>query len=294
MRPGSLFDRLAPAIFVVVWSTGWIVAKYGVVSSDPLTFLSLRFAIAGVLLAAYAASAGAAWPRGPLAWLHGMVSGVLLHAVYLGGVWWAIRRGVPSSLSGLIAALQPLLAAALAPWLGRENVSPRQWLGVVLGFSGVIAALSPEFAGLRGHALEAVAAPILVNVGAMLGVTFGAFHQKRAVESADLRATAAAQYLGAFVVTAPLAFLTEPMRVGTDLTTFLAMAWSVLALSIGAISLLLILIRRDAVARSSALIYLIPPLVAVEAFLAFGERLAPIQLAGMAVTVAGVFLARRP
>lgn len=286
----ALFDRIAPALFVLIWSTGWISAAYASRTSDPLTFLSVRYALAAAALGALALAAGARWPRGR-AVLHALVSGVLLHAIYLGGVWWAIRNGLPTAVSGLLAAIQPLLTALLAPRLIGEPITPRQWTGVLAGLAGLALVLAPKLAGVEAAALAGVVGPLVVNGVAMVAVTLGTFYQKRFLATGDLRTSTVTQYVGAFAVTLPLAFATEPMRIGSDAATLLTMAWSVLALSLGAIGLLLMLIRRGAVARSAALIYLVPPTVALEAFLLFGERLAPVQLAGMALTVIGVALA---
>lgn len=286
--PQLTLDRVAPPLFVLIWSTGWIAAGYAARTSDPLTFLALRYALAGVALAIFAWAGGARWPSSPGAWAAAMTSGVLLHAMYLGGVWWAVRHGLPAAVSGLLAAIQPILTAALAPILINEPISRRQWFGVVLGLLGVGLVLSRRLIGLSGDALEAAMGPILINVIAMISVTLGSFFQKRFVATGDLRTTTAVQYLGAFLVTLPVAAATEDMRIGLDLTTILTMAWSVFALSIGAIGLLLALIRRGAVARAAALIYLIPPAVALEAWLLFGEALTPLQIAGMALAALGV------
>ena len=200
------------------------------------------------------------------------------------------RRGSPPPIPGLRAAPQPSPPAALAPVLIREPIARRQWLGVLVGVAGVALVLAPRLAGVTGEALRAAAAPILVNVVAMISVTLGSFFQKRFVAAGDLRTTTAAQYLGAALVTAPVALATEELRIGLDATTVLTMLWSVFALSIGAIGLLLALIRRGAVARAAALIYLVPPTVALEAWLLFGEALTPVQIAGMALAALGMAL----
>jgi drug/metabolite transporter (DMT)-like permease len=280
-------------VFVLIWSTGWISARFGAPYADPLTFLAIRFALAGAVVSVLAWAAGAAWPATRRDVVHAMTSGALLHAVYLGGVWWAIARGLPAGVSGLIAAVQPILTAILAPTLVNERIAGRQWLGIGLGFVGIGLVLLPKLAGLGPGELAAVAGPIGVNLVGMLGVTLGSFYQKRFVPTGDLRTITVLQYAGAFLVVAPAALLLEPLRVEWNLTIVLTMAWSVLALSIGAIGLLLLLIRNGAVSRAAALIYLVPPAVAIEAYLFFGETLAPIQALGMAATAAGVALATR-
>ncbi len=288
-----LLLRLAPVVFVLIWSTGWVVAGLSAPYADPLTFLALRYFTAAIAMGVIALALRAEWPVDKASIGHALMSGVLLHAIYLGGVWWAVRHGLPAGISGLIAALQPILTALLAPALIGERISGRQWAGVGLGFLGIALVLQPKLAGVAPEALWGVAIPILVNVIAMFSVTFGTFYQKRFIASGDLRTVTALQYVGAFLATLPVAWALEPMVIQWNGTMVFVLAWSVLALSLGAIGLLLMLIRKGEVSRAAALIYLIPPTVAVEAFLLFGETLGPIQLLGMAVTVAGVALATR-
>lgn len=288
----TLLLTLAPGLFVLIWSTGWISARFAAPYADPLTFLSVRYALAGALLAVLCVASGAVWPRGKAA-AHAALSGVLLHAIYLGGVWWAISKGLPAGISGLIAAVQPILTAFLAPRLAGETIPLRHWLGIVLGFGGILMVLGPKLAGLSGAALSSQLMPLGVNVVAMISVTLGTFYQKRFIAAGDLRAVTVLQYAGALAITLPIAWLTEPMRIAWNLSMVLNMAWAVLALSIGAIGLLLMLIRQGAVSRAAALIYLVPPTVALEAFLLFGETLNGLQMVGMAVTAFGVALAVR-
>src|SRR5947209_2309048 len=288
-----IFRRAAPSLFVFLWSTGWIVARYSADYADPLTFLCARYACAGAVLFIYAVLAGARWPAASADWAHAAFSGVLLHAIYLGGVWIAIAHGVPASISALLAALQPILTAALAPLFLRERIGPKQWLGVVLGFVGIIIVLSPKLATVNASDFGAVTIPLAINAIAMIAVTAGTFYQKRYIHSGDLRTVTILQYAGALAVTLPVAYLIEPMRLEINATTILVMLWSVLAISIGAIALLLLLIRRGEVSRAAQLIYLVPPTAAVQAWLLFREQLSPLQLAGMALTVIGVALASR-
>ena len=287
----SALLRAAPALFVLIWSTGWISARFGAPYADPLSFLVLRYIIAGALLSGLAAAVGAPWPRGRAA-LHAAMSGVLLHAIYLGGVWWAIAQGLPAGISGLIAAVQPILTACLAPILAGERVTRLHWTGIGLGFAGIALVLEPKVLGVTSS-VSGLVWPIIVNILAMVSVTFGTFYQKRFVQSGDLRCVTALQYAGAALATAPVALLTENVRFDWNETLILTMAWSVLALSMGAIGLLLLLIRNGAVYRAAALIYLVPPAVAFEAYLLFGETMLPLQIAGMAVAAIGVALATR-
>jgi drug/metabolite transporter (DMT)-like permease len=293
MLNSPAFLRASPLLFVLIWSTGWIVAGYSAKYADPLTFLALRYACAAVALGAISAAMGASWPRDPRQIVHMLVVGVLLHAIYLGSVWWALRQGLPAGISGLIAAVQPILTAMLAPVLLSEHISLKRWAGIGFGFVGIALVLSPKFTGLSGPHMTAVAVPMLINIGGMIAVTAGTFYQKKFLAGGDLRTITTWQYVGALLVTLPVAFALEPMRIEWNLTMVVVLAWSVLALSLGAIGLLLMLLRKGEVSRAAALIYLIPPTVAIEAYVLFGEQLSLIQIIGMGLTVVGVALARR-
>lgn len=284
---------VAPALFVLIWSTGWIVAKYAAPFADPLTFLAIRFACAFALMALIAVVVRAEWPKSRSGYGHAMISGVLLHAIYLGGVWWAVAQGLPAGISALIAAIQPLMTAALAARLAGERIRPVQALGIAVGFFGVMGVIGPKLAGLSAAALGNLGWPIGVNVLSMVAVTLGTFYQKRYVASGDLRVVSTLQYAGAFLCVLPLALLFEPLRFENRWETWAALAWSVIPLSIGAIGLMLMMIRRGAVSKVAALIYLIPPTAAIEAYLMFGETLSPVQIGFMVLTAFGVYLATR-
>ena len=285
--------RLTPFAFVLIWSTGWVAAGYSAPHADALTFLTLRFGCAGLLLAAISVAVGAEWPRGLQGWAHALMAGALLHGIYLAGVWWAVRHGLPTGVSGLLAALQPILTAALSPLLSHERISLLRWLGIAVGFAGIALVLAPKLAGTSPEMLWLVLIPILANLAGMIAVTFGSFYQKRFQQSGDLRTMTAVQYVGATLVTLPLALALEPMAITWNLTMVLVLLWSVVGLSLGGIGLYLLLIRRGEVSRTATLIYLVPPAVAVEAYLLFGEHLTAVQLSGMALTVLGVVLASR-
>jgi len=285
--------RLAPFLFPLIWSTGWIVARYTVDFADPLAFLCVRYICAGVALGAFASFAGARWPRSMLETTHAVISGVLLHAVYLGGVWWAIEHGVPASISALLAALQPIMTAFLAPALVGERIGLARWSGVAIGFAGICLVLAPKLVGLDTAQFRAALTPIGVNFVAMAGVTAGTFYQKRFIHTGDLRTVATLQYVGALAAGVPMVWLGGEFRIDWTPTAFAVLAWSVLALSIGAIALLLLLIRRGEVSRSAQLIFLVPPLSALQAHFLFGENLTLVQIAGMALTAGGVAIAAR-
>jgi drug/metabolite transporter (DMT)-like permease len=286
----AAFDRAAPIFFVLLWSTGWIVAGYSAEYADPLTFLCFRFGGASLAIFVIAWAAGAPFPKTRAEIGHALVSGALLHGAYLGGVWWAVRHGVPASISALLAAIQPIATTLLAPTLVGERMSPRRLGGVALGLLGLILVLWPK---LASTSLGGGLFPVAVNVLAMLGATAGFFYQKRFHPSGDLRAVVGLQYVGALAAILPAAYLIEPMRIEWNMTMALVLAWSILALSIGAIGLLLLLIRHGEVSRAAQLIYLVPPTAAIQAYLLFGEKLSATQLLGMAATATGVAIANR-
>tara|TARA_R110002073_G_scaffold54851_9_gene140993 strand:- start:170 stop:1084 length:915 start_codon:yes stop_codon:yes gene_type:complete len=286
------FLFLFPALFVLLWSTGWIVAKYASPYAEPLSFLTLRYTLAGLLLAAFCFALGATWPRRKLL-VHAIFSGVFLHAIYLGGIWWVLDQQMPSTLSGMMAALQPLMTAVLAGMIVGEQISARQWTGFALGFAGLMVALAPRLAAdLAGAGGVGDSWTLLIGVNfvSMISVVIGTLYQKKFLQKGDLRTITTLQYLGAFLATLPAALLLEEFRFSWTPQLYGALAWSVLALSLGAVGLLVILIREGEVSRAAALIYLIPPTIAVQAFLAFGERLTPLEMGGMVLTVFGVYL----
>lgn len=283
--------RLAPALFVLLWSTGWVVAKYAGLFADPLTFLVLRYSAAVVLFYLVCRIAGVAWPKSRAAILHAIISGMFLHGLYLGMVWWAIGQGVPAALSGIIAGLQPLMTGIAAALLVGEALTGGQRLGLVLGFAGIAIAVLPNVLALDSGSIPLHA--VAINVLAMACVTVGTIYQKRFLREGDLRAVATLQYVGALIVTVPAALVLEDLRVDWGVELVAALAWSVLGISMGAVALLLYLIRRGDVSKAASLIYLVPPLAALEAALMFGERLTVPMIVGTIVVVIGVYLTNR-
>ncbi len=282
--------RAMPLLFVGIWATGFIVARLVAPHVDPLTFLAYRFVLSAAAFAAIAAAVRAAWPRGVRGWRDALVAGVLIQGVYLGGVFWSVRHGLPAGISALVAGLQPLLTALLAfPLLG-ERVGARRWAGVALGFAGALLVLRPQ---LRAGPGGILVVPLLASGAAMVGLTLGTIWQKRTASTADLRTNAAVQFIGAALVTIPAAALTETGRFDGSWQAWTGLAWAVCGLSLGAISLLLILIKRDAVAGVASVFYLVPPVVALAALALFGEQLSALQVAGMAIAVTGVAVARQ-
>ena len=288
-----MLDRLAPAIFVLLWSTGWIVAKYAVIHADPLTFLAARHALAALAFLVICLVLRSRWPKNLGVVGKALVSGVFLHGLYLAGVWYAIGQGVPSGLSGIIAGLQPLLTALAAPMLVGERLNSYQRLGLLLGFAGILIAIAPQLLGSLSSGLAGLGIPLLINLLAMTSVTYGTLYQKRHLQDVDLLPVAMLQSVAAFLVTAPLAFATENLRFDWTMEAIAAMAWSVFGISVAAVLLLLRLIRQGQVARAASLIYLMPPMVALEAAVLFGEPLTIPIILGTTIVVAGVYLVNR-
>lgn len=275
----------APALFVLLWSTGFVGAKYGLPYASPFTFLALRLTIASTLLGVVAALSRSVMSREQVA--RAAVSGLLLHATYLGGVFWAISNGTPAGVSSVVVSLQPLLVAGLATRVLGERLVRRQWLGMVLGVAGVALVIAP---GLVGRSTHLPVAGLIACVVALLGGTAGTLWQKRHGDGIPLLLGAAVQYAAAAVALLILAWVTESMHVTWTVKFVGALLWLVGILSIGAVLLLLALLRRGSASRVSSLFYLVPPATAVEAFLVFGERLAPLSVVGIAVTALGVAL----
>jgi len=273
-----------PFVFVVIWSTGFIVAKYAVPHAPPLTFLLYRFAGAIAVLLPIIVLTGAPWPRTRRAWRDIAVVGVLLQATYLGGVWIAIAFGMPAGVSALLVGTQPLVTALFAFTVG-ERATRLQWIGLVLGFAGIALVLSDRLtlAGVGPLALTA-------NLVALAGITVGTLYQKKHGGHADLRTGSLIQFAVSFVVVLPFALALEDARVDYTVQFWGALAWSVLALSLVAITLLLVMIRRGRATEVASLMYLTPPTTAVFAWLLFGERLGVLAWSGVVVTMAGVVL----
>jgi drug/metabolite transporter (DMT)-like permease len=283
--------RATPLTFALLWSSGFIVAKYAAPDADPFTFLAARFGLAAIILALIAWAGRAPWPASAGEVGHSLIAGMLLHGGYLAGVWWAIFAGLPAGIAGLLTGAQPLLTALLAAPLLGERVGRWQWIGIGAGLVGIVLVLAPRLAGIDPGALGGVLVPIVVNLAGVVSVTLGTFYQKRFVATGDLRTGTCLQFIGALAVVAPLALLTEGLRFDPTARLLIALAASVLVLSIAAIALLLLMIRHGEVSRVAALIYLVPPLTALEAYVLFGESLSAVQIVGMAVTAAGVWLA---
>lgn len=277
-----------PALFVVLWSTGFIGAKLGLPYAEPLTFLVLRFGFVLAILLPACWLARAHWPA-PREAAHMAVAGVLLQGGYLGGVFLSLHHGMPAGVSALITGLQPVLTAVMAGVLLRERTGARQWLGLALGFGGVLLVV-----GDRMSLQELGAGAILFSVLGLLSITLGTIWQKRHGGAVDLRTGAALQFIAAAVALLPFALLLETREVRWSGEFAFALAWLVLVLSLGAIFLLLQLIRQGAATRVASLFYLVPPTTALFAWLLFGETYTWLAACGMALGMLAVWLVTKP
>ena len=272
---------------MLLWSTGFIGAKLGLPHAEPLTFLLIRYLAVITLMSGVALLMRAPWPRDGRAWFHIGVSGVLVHAIYLGGVFIAISKGLPAGVASIVVGIQPLLTAVGAGLLLGESVLRRQWIGLAMGFIGVALVVSGKLG--NGYNLNALT-PALV---ALLGITLGTLYQKRFCPHFDLRTGAIAQFVPTAILTIGVAAATESFRVEWVPEFVFALGWLVLVLSVGAISLLNVLIRSGSAVNVATLFYLVPPSTALIAWLVFGETLSPLAIAGMGLAVWGVYLARK-
>lgn len=282
---------LIPAIFVLIWATGFVAARFVAPHAEALTFVGIRVVGVALTLTGLAFALGARWPRTGAGWRDAMVAGVLMQGLYVIGVFWSIQHGLPAGIAALVGSLQPLLTAMLARPLLGEGVSPRRWAGIATGFAGAILVLAPKIgaAGDAGIPILALGACL----GAMTAMTLGTLWQKRRSADADLLANAAIQFVGAALLAVPAALAFGSGRFDGSMPVWFGLAWSILVNSVAGILLLLVLIRAGAVAGVASLFFLVPPASALMAYALFGEALAPIQVAGMAVAAAGVGIASR-
>lgn len=278
---------IAPALFVLLWSTGFIAAKYGLPHAPPLTFLLYRFALVATLMGVVCIVTGARWPTQPSDYLKVAIAAWLVHGVYLGGVFIAISRGMSAGTAAMLVGLQPILTVFLARLWLREAVIGRQWLGLLLGLVGVWLVVRHKVRfDSDGVALGAVLA-------ALAAISVGTLWQKRYASHVDLRTGAVIQFAACTLAYLPLvAWFESPLEVRWTVTFTFALGWSVVVLSVGAITLLNWLLRHGAASGVARLFYLVPPVTALMAWALFDERLDGIAIAGMVVIAAAVVLSR--
>ena len=282
----SFAARAAPAIFVLLWSTGFVATKYVVHNAEPLTYLAIRMVLVVALMAVIAAIARPQWPD-RIGVAHSVVAGILVHGFYLGGTAIAIAHSIPAGLSALIPGLQPILTSTLANrWLG-ERVTPLQWTGLLLGLAGVFLILHDRpMSGDAGWGW-------LASGVSLVSITLGTLYQRRYCGKIDWRAGNLVQYVGVTIFFAVGAWLFENRVVHWTTEFVLALGWLVVVLSIGSIGLLYWLIRHSAATSVASLFYLVPAVTAVMAYILFGEWLNPIAIVGMIACAAAVFLVNR-
>ena len=293
--PANALIRAMPAVFVLIWSTGFIVAKFGLPYAPPLSFLVLRYALSIVCFLVWSRLARAVWPQGRGQWLHLGVTGVLMHAGYLGGVWVAVKGGMGAGLAALIVGLQPVLTALWLSWAGTSGraaghgkVTPRQWLGLLLGLAGLLLVVARKL----GSGSEVTALTLGCTVFALLSITTGTLYQKRFMQPTDVRTANTVQLMAALLVTLPFALM-ETGAIVWNASFIGALAWSALALTLGGSSLLYLLIQRGAATSVTSVLYLVPPTTALMAWALFGEAITVVTIAGMALTALGVSLVVR-
>ncbi len=275
--------RAMPGLFVLIWATGFVSAKLAMPYAGPFSFLCARYGVSIICFGLWIAWAKPAWPQGRAQWAHLAITGILVHAGYLGGVWAAIKLGMSAGLSALIVSLQPIITAM---WLSSRGsaISRRQWLGLLLGLVGLAFVVSEKFG-----TVEVALIPMLWIVLALVSITVGTLYQKAWVQPCDVRTAVTVQLLSALAVSAPLAWF-EPQAIIWNQDTVIALAWAVLGLTMGASSLMYMLIQRGAVTRVTSLLYLVPPTTAVMAWLMFSERITGLMMLGTAIAAFAVWL----
>ncbi len=286
----SSLVALAPAVFVVLWATGFVVSKLSAGHVDPLWFLSLRFPIAGAFMLGVALQQRAPWPDVKHA-THAMVAGAFLHGLYLAPIYWAVAAGLPAGVSALIVGLQPLLTAFMAALILGEVINTRHWLGLAVGLLGIGLVVWPKliFTSVGGITPLTVSCALFGAVA----ISFGTVYQKRFATGLHLASGGFWQYVGASIVVFLGTMVLGEFHFDGSVQAWTALAWSVLVLSIAAITLLMMLIREGAVSRVSGLIYLVPAVAAFMTYILFGETLVPLQILGMGICAAAVLIVNR-
>ncbi|MGL4576553.1 MAG: DMT family transporter [Burkholderiaceae bacterium] len=282
----SALIRFAPALFILIWSSGYVVAKAAAPHAEPLSFLLVRYAGVVLLMAALAFAARAVWPP----WKdvrHLAIAGIGIQAAYLGGVWVAIKLGMPAGISALIVNLQPVLTAACAFFV-HERVTAKQWLGIALGFGGVVLVVWHKITGAG-----LTWAPVLLCVFSLLTMTAATLYQKRFVPNFDLRTGQVVQFVASIIATLPFALAFESFHITWNAQVLAALAWSIVVLTGGGISLMFLMLREGKATTVTSYMYMVPAVTSIMAWLMFGETLGALAITGMAVTLLGVYLVNK-
>ncbi len=286
MSKARLIGLFVPLLFVLLWSTGFIGAKYGLIAAEPFTFLMVRHGIAAVILVAAIPFFTVKWPRQIKDYVHISVVGVLMHSLYLGGVFAAIYKGVDSGLTAIIVGLQPVLTVVFsAIWLG-ERLSNIKVIGTLLGFIGITVIIAERGVGVDGLSTTG----LLLCLVSLIGISVGTIYQKKFCTQYDLLPSVCIQYIASALFLLVLSSLFEYRDIYWSTRFILAMIWLIGVLSLGAVVLLMWLIRMGEAGKVASLFYLVPPVVALEAWILFDEQLSYIAIAGMLICVLGVAL----
>ena len=294
MPSQALFLRVAPLIFVSLWSTGFIAAKYSMHNADPFVFLCLRFSITALALVPILLVVGAALPRRIWSFRHDMVTGVLLHCGYLGYLFWPIKNGVPSGIVAIIIGVQPILTMTLATLYIGEHLDLRKVAGLAIGFIGISIVIIGKYGVNLGLAGGLDLLDLLMCLVSLLSMAVGVFYQKKFCDQSQLLPGTLMQYVAGSLATAGFALLYgETWTIDWTPTFAIALVWQVLGLSLGAVLLLMYIIRNGEAGRISSMFYLVPPLVVVEAHFLFGETLGLLSIGGMLICVVGVIIVSR-
>jgi drug/metabolite transporter (DMT)-like permease len=294
MPSQGLLLRVAPLLFVTLWSTGFIAARYSMQNADPFVFLCLRFSITALALIPILLLAGVALPRRIWSFRHDMVTGALLHCGYLGFLFWPIQNGVPTGIVAIIIGVQPILTMTLATLYIGEHLDFRKLVGLIVGFAGI----SIVIIGKYGITLGSNGGLDLVDLGmclvSLMSMALGVFYQKKFCDQSQLLPGTMMQYVAGSLATAFFALLfSEAWTIDWSPTFAIALTWQVVGLSLGAVMLLMFIIKNGEAGRVSSMFYLVPPLVVIEAHFLFGETLGMVSIAGMLVCVLGVYLVSR-
>ena len=292
MKNLTLSPRLIPWLFVLIWSTGFVAAKYGLPYAEPFTLLSYRNGLTLIVLFIIMQVKKSIWPSSGMAFIHLMVTGLLIHGVYLGGVFQAIKWEIPIGLTAMIIGLQPLGMAFIAGIILHERIIRKQWIGLIIGLLGLYLVLFEKFdLAIEGFFTGFSFLAVLAVFGSLVGISLGTIYQKRFCSDMDLISGTLIQYLGAFILCIIMSLCFETGDIHWTNAFMITLAWQVFGLSIGAVLLLMTMIKQDALARVGSYFYLVPVLVAIQAWYLFDETMNFISIIGVLLIVFAVAIA---
>jgi drug/metabolite transporter (DMT)-like permease len=292
MKNLTLSPRLIPWLFVLIWSTGFVAAKYGLPYAEPFTLLSYRNGLTLIVLFIIMQVKKSIWPSSGMAFIHLMVTGLLIHGVYLGGVFQAIKWEIPIGLTAMIIGLQPLVMAFIAVIILHERIIRKQWIGLIIGLLGLYLVLFEKFdLAIEGFFTGFSFLAVLAVFGSLVGISLGTIYQKRFCSDMDLISGTLIQYLGAFILCIIMSLCFETGDILWTNAFMITLAWQVFGLSIGAVLLLMTMIKQDALARVGSYFYLVPVLVAIQAWYLFDETMNFISIIGVLLIVFAVAIA---